>query len=252
MNPATRIISTIKSVSKVNKPVHTAISSRWTVSLLQQGDTVQALDSVNISQRLVAIVEQVNVLAELLEQSNCPQALYQPHLNAIKQSLSPNRLHESWATVSKGFANEHMTTLRWAEWLVGPLETDLTAEDRAIVEGQINELNSLMESDTLPNSMRRILRAQINELQNALDRYQTEGISPLEKAIKTITADIVSEKESLAESAKSHPDETRSALTKLKLAMTKIADVTDRTAKTTSSLRSLWALAGEAIDKIPF
>lgn len=252
MNPATRILEAIKAASAVPSNQNSASAQRWALSLLRPDDVgKKKLDEIDISQRLVALTDQVSALCELLRRTECPSSLYHNHLLTIKRSFSPSRTHEAWSSVSQGFKEENLVTLRWAEWLVGPLETALNDDDRNALDQQIADLETFLVNDSLPTSLQRVLQAQVSELRNALRRYSIEGISPLKKAVKTITADIVSEQEMLTASAESQPKETKQALSKLQSAMSTTVTVIDKATKTASNIGKLWTMGKHVIEQLP-
>lgn len=255
MNPATRILNILEAVSSVPVNRNNASSERWSVALrLPHEDESKKLDDVALAQRLVALTDQVDAIQEMLE-SSCdapPEALYLDYLARVRSVFSPVRIKEPWASLSQELGEGSWLTLRWAEWLIGPLERPLSDEDRSLLESQIVDLDLMLRDDSMPASLRRVLRSQVSELRDALDRYPTEGIAPLEKAVKTVTADVVSKKETFFEAARESPRETGSALERFKTAMSATTNIIEKSAKTAGSLKTLWTICGEILEKLPF
>ncbi|PVY68635.1 hypothetical protein C7440_1046 [Pusillimonas noertemannii] len=224
----------------------------WADVLAQPADKGEQLKETEISRRLVAIIDQVDQLSILLRERGVPEVLYHNAHLKIKNGLSPAKMSQRWIEIKPHFGPEIITALRWAEWAVGSLEDTISNEDRQDIQAKITELEALLGDDSLPAALRQILRRQVTELRSALEDYVIYGIGPLEKAIKTITADIVSEQEALTSSANENPEETRKALDKLKSAMATTVTVIDKVAKTAGNIGKLWVISKEVLDKIPF
>lgn len=239
MNPASRLLAISQAAAKLRpKNNNTKAMEMWP----------QALSAINIhgemterelTRYLDALITQVEITEQLLEDIGVPADLFEARLTTLKSSFSPTKLGHGWPHISPGFRPEVLTTLEWASWTLKDKEVPIDSDEIQELSDQLQELQDILKSDGIPKGLKIMVRRQLAEIQEALSGYAITGVNPLKDALNRAAGEFSIEREAIKRAASEASDEQKTNLDKFRKFAIKGADAVERAARFAGAIDKL-------------
>lgn len=219
INPAYRIHKLLSNLSfRDNKLVIDAWSE-----IFQITHESQSLRAAIVSERLLDVhLESILVINQMKDKFS--ESLYAAQISRIQEALNPMLLPSTWNNVKQYLTQENLLAIAFCSEILPNEETLINESDLEEILKNVDELEALLNSDTLPLSLQTLIRRHIKKIRDALAIYPITGVKELKSVTHEAIGDLIEVAEELKKEAAGNNSEV---IEKLKSTWQKINSVVE-------------------------
>lgn len=177
-NPAKRILDLVHQVRA--KPDQLAMSEVWGASFGLDIDLVKS-DPHQVYEKLRLVRGELDLLQELMEETNFSQSLYKPYIQRIRNTINVVNIGASWGNYKGNLTEDTLLALKYCAEII-PSESSVDQEELERILSAIHSLKQEIESSTLSKGMYAFLISQLQIIENAIQNYPINGGDSIRKA----------------------------------------------------------------------
>jgi hypothetical protein len=212
INSASRLVALLQNATNLQGNLQTL--EIWAL-LFKINEANHHKKSILVVERLGAMYREIDLVRDQMQEAKYSEALYVPALSRLENALSTMLLPNTWQTVSQYLTPETFVALSFCGEILPNEELLISPDDLASIEVQVQELEDLLTTSTIPPSLRALIAHHITIIRKALAEYPIAGAKALREAGRAVVGDFVEAHEKI----KSHRDSPE---------VTKLSDVWKR------------------------
>lgn len=194
-NSAGRFLRLFNGVIRI--PQNTNISEVW-----RQGFSLPANEQgVDLSHAVAALLtaatEELRAMEAHLLDAGIPHNLVAPYVTKAKHAFSVSILNANWSSGAQYLTPEVILAFQWFSFHLEEESEVVRDEDIEILHGALDELEAILNGDTLPKNITLFIRNHATAIRSALRQAPISGVHPLRKAVRATAMDAQLERDEL-------------------------------------------------------
>lgn len=229
MNAAGRLLQIYGRL--VQQSVEMQMLHAWAGAFEVPADTPHLEDVV--STLLVALRSEVKFARARLDAYDLPAELTSPAFDRLAQIASPGHIHSPWKNHAGNLNTPDVRKiLEWSAWaLRGEDEADMSAEERAVLEQELSDLEAALSQTDMAPYLREFIAKQIETIRNALRMYGVQGVKPVQDALEKVAGAYKTQEKVIETAVEAAPKEAKGVFTKAAGVVEKLAKLSDNLVK---------------------
>lgn len=246
INSASRLHSILTQVTG-SSPNATALVTWSSVFQINEGGDVKK--AMLVSERLRWLHQELDILRSQMLNANISEKLYIAAFNNIEHSISPLLLPTTWNNGVQYLKPENLLALEFCSEILPDEENLIDAETLEEIRAMVQELEVMLETSVLPESLISLIRHHIKLIYCALDQYPIIGATALREAARTALGELVEAREIIKENSQA---EEVSKLGSLWGKVNNAADIALKADKLSQLASKTWGVLENILPSLPF
>lgn len=154
-----------------------------------------------VSVLLSAADKELRAMETALTGAGIPVNLVKPYIDKTRYALSVSILLNKWPIASQYITPEVLLAFEWFSFHLADEHASAKSEDIQELLESINELEGLMNTETLPSGLKHFISTHLSAIKSALQQVPISGVRPLQQAIRSTLTNLELDKENLQDEA---------------------------------------------------
>jgi hypothetical protein len=160
-------------------------------SVFQIQDDVDARKALIVSERLRWLHQELDILRSQMNNAPISEGLYSAAFNNIEQAISTLLLSTTWNNGVQYLKPEYLVALNFCSEILPDEESLIDPETLKEIRDMVQELEDMLASSNLPESLVSLIRHHIELINRALDQYPIIGATAFREAARTALGELV-------------------------------------------------------------
>lgn len=172
----------------------------WT-NVFQVQEQNESRKALIISDRLWWLHKELESLRSQMQETTISEGLYTAALNNIEQAISTLLLSTTWNNGLQYLKPETLVALEFCSELLPDEESLIDPQIIEEIRSMVQELEGMIASSNLPESLIAMIRHHIELIHRALDQYPIIGAKAFRESARTALGELIEVKETIKESS---------------------------------------------------
>lgn len=247
MNAAQRLLSVYEALQSLPQSPDLQMSQVWSrVLLVPLG---QSASEDEITEGLLDLRAEIELVKWKLEQLECPPSLMQPGLDRLRDTASATYLNQGFSGLrSNLLAPECSYAFNFAVWMLrDETEPDLDESQLSEVQAALAQLEIRTAEATISPALRMFLQKHIKALRRAIRRSKVLGPKATEETYKIVRLEMAMESKNLASDISQAEKSAPGIVTDFCSAVEKVGVISDAVTKVATAIPHIQAFVQQLL-----
>jgi hypothetical protein len=159
--------------------------------VFQIQEEVDSRKALIVSERLRWLHQELDILRSQMANANISEELYTAAFNCIEHAISTLLLPSTWNNGVQYLKPETLVALQYCSEILPDEESQIDPQTIEEIRSMVQELEGMLSSSDIPESLIRLIRHHIELINRALDQYPFTGAMALREAARTARGELV-------------------------------------------------------------